>query len=160
MSPEKVALKLATREMIGQSGAGGELAAPAFCRVGKTKLNDYHNERHEASFAPVDVVLDLDRLARGRLGFPPVTRMLCQLLGGDFIERPAVPAGRGDLMTLLAGQSHEMAELTSALLLGLADGRLSGAEARKALSEAQQVAALSARMIAELTVIVNEGEDA
>ena len=158
MSPEKVALKLATREMIG--GVGGEEASAGFCRVGKSKLNDYHNERHDGFFAPVDVVLDLDRLARGRLGYPPLTRMLCQLQGGDFVERPSVPAGRGDLMTLLAGQSHEMSELTSALLLGLADGRLSGAEARKALGEAQQLAPLLARMIAELTVIVNDGEDA
>lgn len=149
-------LKIAFKDLVG--AAGGLEAAAEHCRIGKTTLGYQTSLSSECEdrFAAIDVVACLEELT----GKPLVTRMLCQLNGGDFVERPVVPAGRGDLMTLLAAQAREMSELTSALLLGLADGRLCGAEARKAWTEAQQVVAISAQMVAELTVIIKGGDDA
>ncbi len=145
-------LKERTGELIAV--VGGLEAAAAYCRVSKTTLGRYASQSvaDVDYFAPVDVVRCLEAVA----GEPIVTAHLAVEAGGAFVVVPRAAADGGDLLTLLAAQSRESSELTNALCLGLADGRLTGAEARKARIEVQQLVAVAMQMDAELALIVGE----
>ncbi|WP_156359978.1 hypothetical protein [Sphingomonas sp. Leaf10] len=147
-------LKIRTGELIERIG---KLEAAAdFCRTGKTALAQYASlaPADADRFAPIDVIRDLEAV----VGDPIVTRHLAVEAGAAVVMVPASVAAGADLLTLLASQSRESSELTTALCLGLADGRLCAAEARKAREEVRQLVAVAMQMDAELALIV--GEDA
>lgn len=70
MTPDTLALKRATAETI--KGVGGLEAAADFCRVGKSVLSDNQSPNRADSFIAIDVVADLEPLARERAGWPHV----------------------------------------------------------------------------------------
>lgn len=74
-----------------------------------------------------------------------------------FVALPPVPAGRADLLQLMAAQAKEQSDVTSAICAALADGTMSPAEAEVALVEQDQVIRLAAALRAELMTIV-EGQ--
>jgi hypothetical protein len=133
---------------------GGAREASAFCRVNHSILSGYASlsPADAERFPPIDVVRDLEAVA----GKPLVTMHLAVEAGGAFVEVPAAEATGADLLTLLAAQSRESSELTNALCLGLADGRLCAAEARKARDEVQQLVRVAMQMDAELALIMGE----
>lgn len=135
---------------------GGSREAAGFCRVAHSVLSGYASlSPGEADrFPPIDVIRDLEAVA----GVPIVTMHLAVEAGGAFVEVPAVPATGADLLTLLAAQSREGSDLTDALCLGLADGRVCAADARKAREEVRQLVRVAMQMDAELALIVGEVE--
>ena len=120
MTPENLALKRATSEMV--KGVGGVEAGAGFCRVGKSQLADYGNVSRADSFVPVDVIADLEPLARDRAGWPHVTQALCQRMGGVFVALPEVPVTSGRLLELMSALSAEFNDATGTICRGLADG--------------------------------------
>lgn len=151
MTPEDLALKRATAEMV--RGVGGVEAGAAFCRVGKSQLSDYQSVNRAECFVPLDVVAALEPLARDRAGWPHVTSALCQRMGGSFVAMPEVPPGRRDLCTLIGEQAVESAELTTALMRALGDGRCDPHECDEPLREARELLAKAATIIVALEAI-------
>lgn len=147
-------LKERTGELV--AAVGGLEAAASYCRVTKTTLGRYTSLAAADAdyFAPIDVVRCLETAA----GDPIVTAHLSTEAGGVFVAVPDVSASGADLLHLLAVQSRESSELTTAMCDGLADGVLTAAEARKAMREAEQLAAVAMQMRAELALIVGESE--
>ncbi|WP_230769514.1 phage regulatory CII family protein [Sphingomonas sp. Leaf4] len=146
-------LKERTSELVAR--VGGLEAAANFCRVSKTALGRYTSQSPADAdyFAPVDVVRCLETAA----GEAIVTAHLASEAGGVFVAVPDVSASGADLLQLLSEQSRESSELTSAICTGLADGILTGAEGRRIMREAEQLAAVAMRMRAEVALIVGEG---
>jgi hypothetical protein len=155
MTPDLLILKRATSEMI--KGVGGLEAAAGVCRVGKSVLSDNQSPNRADSFVAIDVVAELEPLARERSGWPHVTRALCRVMGGTFVPIPEAPATREDLLKLLADQAREQSDLTNAICAGLSDGKFDQADATKALAEVEDVIRVAAAMRAELMTIL-EGE--
>lgn len=121
MTPDRIALKVATTEMI--KGVGGLEAAAAHTRVGKSMLAEYGSPNKSDTFVPIDVVLDLEPLTRERSGWPHVTQALCKAMGGTFVAEPEVPATSADLLMLCSQLSTEFNDAVNAVCGGLADGK-------------------------------------
>ncbi|MBM6576364.1 hypothetical protein KCP91_08260 [Microvirga sp. SRT01] len=152
MTPDLLALKRATAEMV--KGVGGVEAAASFCRVGKSTLSDAQNMNKDDCFVALDVIADLEPLARSREGWPHVTRNLCQIMGGTFVALPDAPATREDLLSLLASLTKELSEVTAAVCTGLADNNFDQTDARKTLTEVDDAIRVAAAMRAALQTIV------
>jgi hypothetical protein len=152
VTPDLLALKRATAEMV--KGVGGVEAAASFCRVGKSTLSDAQNMNKDDCFVALDVIADLEPLARSREGWPHVTRNLCQIMGGTFVALPDAPATREDLLSLLASLTKELSEVTAAVCTGLADNKFDQTDARKTLTEVDDAIRVAAAMRAALQTIV------
>ena len=137
MTPEKLALKRATREMI--KGVGGLEAAAPYCRVGKSALGEYQSDHKSDCFVTLDVIADLEPLARARDGWPHVTQALCATMGGVFVAVPESAASSGDLLDMMATLSGEFNDTTRAVCSGLADGKFCSADADKLERELDDV---------------------
>ncbi|QRY95425.1 hypothetical protein JT366_16900 [Sphingomonas paucimobilis] len=159
MTPELLNLKRATAEMI--KGVGGVEAAAGFCRVGKSTLSDAQNYRRPDVFIALDVVFDLEPLARDRTGWPHITRELCTAMGGAFVPLPERQATREDLLMLLAAKARESSELTQAAVeccTAVDDNpAVRAAAARRAIKELDDVVSIAMTMRAALETL--EGED-
>jgi hypothetical protein len=121
MTPDRIALKRATSEMV--KGVGGLEAGAVFTRVGKSMLADYGSPNKADCFAPIDVIADLEPLARERTGWPHVTQALCKAMGGTFVPEPEAPATGADLLSLSSQLSSEFNDAIGAVCAGLADGK-------------------------------------
>ncbi|WP_210357628.1 hypothetical protein [Sphingomonas beigongshangi] len=121
MTPERILLKRATSDMV--KGVGGVEAAAAFTRVGKTMLAEYGSVNRSECFAPIDVIADLEPLARERSGWPHVTQALCRTMGGVFVALPDVPITGSDLFEKHAELAREACDVTGAICDGMKDGK-------------------------------------
>ncbi len=131
MTPEKLHLKRATHETV--RGVGGVEAAAGFCRLGKSQLaNTYaEGDRHAECFMPLDVLAALEPLARGRDGWPHVTRALAASMGFALVRLPEALPSNGELLKLAAAQARDGGRITHAICEALADdGRVDAREAR------------------------------
>lgn len=156
MTPEQLDLKRATAETI--KGVGGLEAAASFCRVGKSTLGDNQSVNHEDSFIALDVIADLEPLARERSGWPHVTRALCRRMGGVFVRQPEVQASGADLLQLLGAHAQESADVSRAICEAVADGKVCATDARRIRVEVAQAMELLALVDAELSIIEGEGK--
>lgn len=141
MTPERIALKRATVDMV--KGVGGLETAAPFTRIQKSKLAEYGSLNHPDRFAPIDVVADLEPLAREREGWPHVTQALCRAMGGVFVALPDAPVTGADLFGKLALLSTEFSHVTHAVCEGMRDGKWEpheGAELERQLDDVIDVA--------------------
>ncbi len=144
MTPEKRALKRATMETL--RGVGGVEAAAAFCRPGKSQLSDYGNENRPDSFMPLDVIADLEPLARDREGSPHILHLLCQMMGGVYVALPDTPVTTGRLLEMMSRLSAEFNDVTHAVCAGLADNDFCAADAMRLESQLDDVIRVAAGM--------------
>lgn len=146
-------LKSATGDLIAD--AGGQDKAAERCRVSGTQLQRYASDtaQHSECFMPLDVVLCLENKAKR----PFVTEYLAKAAGAVLVMVPQVPAGRVDLLQLLASQSKEASDVTAAICSALADGKIDSREGHKAIEEIDQLVRVAMQMRAELALIVGEG---
>lgn len=156
LTPEKLALKEATAEMI--KGCGGLEAAAGLCRVGKSKLSENQSINAEDSFAGIDVVFDLEDKSRSRPGWPHVTRFLCRRMGGAFVELPRYDDPRGDVSASAAKHAKEASEVTTRLFEAAAAGGLTRETIKKfdLIREAREAVEASVQLLAELEAIEEE----
>ncbi|MCU6454333.1 hypothetical protein LPN01_09600 [Sphingomonas sp. A2-49] len=144
MTPEKALLKRATAEMI--RGVGGLEAGAGFTRVGKSMLAEYGSPNKADCFAPIDVVADLEPLARERTGWPHVTQALCKAMGGTFVAEPDVPATNADLLSMMSQLSSEFNDATRAVCGGLSDGKWCREDAARLERELDDVIRVAVHM--------------
>jgi hypothetical protein len=150
-TPEKLALKRATGEMI--RGVGGLEAAAGFCRVGKSVLGCNQSPNEPDSFVALDVLADLEPLARGREGWPHVTRALAAQQGFALVKLPDALPEAGDLLHLVARQAREGGAIASAICAALADGKVDADEARAARKQVADLIDVAVAMDAALAAI-------
>ena len=151
MTPEKLALKRATAEMI--KGVGGLEAAAGFCRVGKSVLACNGSVNEPDSFVALDVVADLEPLARGRDGWPHVARALAAQSGFALVRLPDALPDAGGLLHLVAKQAKEGGDIASSICAALADGQVDAVEARAARREVADLIQVMVAMDAALAAI-------
>lgn len=121
MTPDRIALKRATSDMV--KGVGGLEAAASFTRVGKSMLADYGSVNKADCFIPLDVIADLEPLARERSGWPHITQALCRLMDGVFVPLPDAPVTGADLFAKHATLAKEASDVTGAICAGMQDGK-------------------------------------
>lgn len=155
MKPERIGLKIATGEMI--KGLGGLEAAAGFCRVGKSALHEAQSLNCPDRFVAIDVVADLEPLARDRDGWPHVTRALCHLMGGVFVLVPDRPAEREDLIGSVGRLAKEAADVTQSICSALADGRVEAREVAAARVQIEEAMAVLAQLDRQLATMGGEG---
>jgi hypothetical protein len=151
MTPETLALKRATAEML--KGVGGLEAAAGFCRVGKTILGDNQSVNRPDSFVALDVIADLEPLARDRDGWPHVTRALAAAMGFVLVKLPEAPATNADLLNLIGRHAKEGGDVSQAVCTSLADGVMRRPDARAIRTEIRQQMEVLAAMDAALAAI-------
>lgn len=153
LTPEKLALKRATGEMI--AGVGGLEAAAGFCRVGKSKLSENQSINCPESFAAVDVVADLEPLARNRPGWPHVTRFLCQQMGGAFVALPSAANAGGDIHAAAGVHAKEASDVTARLLAAAAQGPMTReiVQRNELVREAREAVEASVQLLALIEAI-------
>lgn len=157
MKPERLALKRAFAETI--KGVGGLEAAAGFCRVGKSVLGDAQNINCPDRWPSIDVIADLEPLAREREGWPHVTRALCRELGGTFVLLPTGPAGAGDFLRTAGQLSSEAADVTNGVCSALADDqRIDPREATEIRTQIADAQALLAALDEQMRSIIEEGK--
>lgn len=157
MTPEALALKQATGEMI--KGVGGIEAAANFCRVGKSVLSDNQSRNKPDSFVALDVIADLEPLARERSGWPHVTRRLARSLGFELVRTPEGAASGADLFAIVAQHAQVHADILRALTQAVTDGSISPVEARAIRAEIAAAQERLAALDAELVAIENGGDE-
>jgi hypothetical protein len=154
MKPERINLKLATAEMV--KGVGGLEAAAGFCRVGKSVLHEAQSINCPERFAAIDVVADLEPLAREREGWPHVTRALCHLMGGVFVAVPERPAARGDLIGSVGRLAKEAADVTQSICAALEDGVVEAPEVAAARVQIEEAMAVLAALDKQLSAMAGD----
>lgn len=90
MASDRQMLKHAVRQLVAAAG-GGERAAQA-SRPSQQQISNYGNVNMAESFAPIDVIADLEAVTQGTPGAPQVTRALA-LLAGYALVPVSVPRG-------------------------------------------------------------------
>ncbi|WP_343526722.1 phage regulatory CII family protein [Sphingomonas sp.] len=155
MTPERLALKRATDAMI--SGVGGQVKAAGFTRVGQSTLSTYASPNHREAFVPIDIVADLEPLARDREGFPHVTQALCAVMGGVFVPLPEAPASVADMLTMMGRLSKEASDVTQTICGALADGRVDRVEKTNIRREVRQLLEIAVALDAIVANVSTEG---
>ncbi|WP_010218870.1 phage regulatory CII family protein [Sphingomonas sp. PAMC 26621] len=156
MTPERIAIKLATAELI--KGCGGLEASAGFCRVGKTVLGDNQSVNRPDSFVAIDVVQDLEPLARDREGWPHITRALAAGLGFALVRLPECTPSGTDLLMLLARLSKEGGDIASEICKALADQVVNPAEARAIRKQLREQIEVAVQLDAALASIEGNQE--
>lgn len=151
MTPEKLNLKRATGEML--KGVGGLEAAAGFCRVGKSALGDNQSVNKPESFVALDVIADLEPLARDRDGWPHVTRALAATMGFVLVKLPDAPASNADMLTLVGRHAKESADVSQSVCMALSDGSVSRREAGNIRTEIRHQMEVLAAMDAAMALI-------
>lgn len=108
MPSDRQMLKHAVRQLVAAAG-GGERAAQA-SRVSQQQISNYGNVNMAESFAPVDVIADLEAVTQGAPGAPHVTRVLALLAGFALVPVASPPAGAAR-----AGEADEGADEGAAM---------------------------------------------
>lgn len=158
MSPEKQALKLAFGRLV--RAAGGQEAAVGFTRFARHQaFSDFASAQpeHDARFAPIDAVADLEAVTCGAAGHPIVTRQLARQAGFALVPLPRARACEADFAVHLARVVTESADVTAALSYHLR--AVPDAASARALREetAQAIQALVELDAALAAVIGGEG---
>lgn len=151
MTPEKLNLKRATGGMI--KGVGGLEAAAEFCRVGKSALGDNQSVNKPESFVALDVIADLEPLARDRDGWPHVTRALAATMGFVLVKLPDAPASNADMLTLVGRHAKESADVSQSVCVALSDGSVSRREAGNIRTEIRHQMEVLAAMDAAMALV-------
>jgi hypothetical protein len=154
LTPEQISCKRAFREIV--RGVGGLEAAEGFCRVKKTSLARYYDETCD-DFAPIDVVADLEPLARNRPGWPHLLHHRANQMGFMLLELPQAKAPDCNaLRAELRDAMEKSNRLHIAMMEALADGKVTCDEADGLIPIALEVAEQNARIHALLKRIAEE----
>jgi hypothetical protein len=151
VTPEKLNLKRATGEML--KGVGGLEAASGFCRVGKSALGDNQSVNKPESFVALDVIADLEPLARDRDGWPHVTRALAAAMGFVLVKLPEAQATTADLLNLVGRHAKEGSDVSQAVCKALSDGIVRRREASEVRAEIRHQMEVLAAMDAAMALI-------
>jgi hypothetical protein len=112
LSPQELALKLATREAI--EAAGGQTFLARETGRSQGRFSDYCSD-NTAEFMPLQLVRHVEALGAGKPGHPHVTRALARAADLPIGGRGAAQAGVDDLGDWMALVARENADLAAAM---------------------------------------------
>lgn len=140
---DRLSLKAATRRLVTQTGGPESLSI--ITRVQCSGLSKYYSlsETEQASFMPVDIMLDAEKdiVARSNGDIaPPLLSECAAQLGYALVLIPTT-AAPASLHTLLSHIAAEAGDVVSKGLLALEDGTISPKEQREIIQEIEEVEA-------------------
>lgn len=145
LSPRQLADKRAFRNLV--EAAGGLDAASMFCRLGKSQLQRCYDPNVTDTFAPIDVVADLEEITRASPGWPHVTRLHARENDLALVALPAAGGASNDsLVAALASASREHSDIAIGLLDALKGGDVTAAVAAELEREALESAEAAMRL--------------
>lgn len=148
--PEALALKVASKALVRAAG-GGEGAGET-CGSRQQRLSDCGNA-HTPDFLRIDEVALLEDVTAASPTHPIVTRTLARRQGFALVQLPeAIPSG-ADLLRLLGEHARESGEIAGALIVALADGRVTRREAGSIRPQIEELITVAVAMDAELAAI-------
>lgn len=118
LSPQQLALKLATRDAV--KAAGGQEFVAHECSRAQSRISDYCSPNTH-DFMPVDLVAKVESLGAGAPGHPHVTRALVRAQGAEFVSCAGQQPGTGkgvELARLLADFAGESSDVVRVLASG------------------------------------------
>ncbi len=135
----KTAFKLLVQDL------GGLEAAATVTRVQRSQLSDYSNINHAVpSFAPADIILDLETVA----GTPHVTAALARSQGYELV--PVEAHTDHELSVLMAHLGRDVSGVFATASEALADSVITEAEAHDLLRGLDQVCGAARAAMASL----------
>ena len=155
------ALKIASRALVkgcgGGEGAAATLAAASGVAVRQQRMSDCGN-LHESAWLKIDEVGHLEDVAERDSSWPPVTRALAVRHGFLLIAAPKGEATSGAYLKMIASLMKEGGEVSSALMLALADDDdVSCEEAAKVLPEIRDLIRAAVGLELRLQALVSGG---
>lgn len=129
---ERIALKAATRRVVEL--AGGPNLASSSTRVAASQLSLYGNV-NDAQFVPLDVVVDLDRLA----GDNVLLRTLAAMAGFELIARASSQDDSSCITSSAGDLAQEAGQLVSDVITAARDKTITPAEATAISGKALQI---------------------
>lgn len=156
--PRRQSLKVATADLIDAVG-GQSRAAEYSRRIRRQQSFSDYSAPNVDQFIPIDAAMDLEAVTVGKPGWPHITRALCARAGGAFVAMPAELPGSTEAHLRLAELIKEFSDLSTAMAVALADGKLCARDVRRGalVAEADELVAKAAEVRALLERIEAEG---
>ncbi|KAA8387350.1 hypothetical protein FOH24_13835 [Acetobacter tropicalis] len=145
------AIKTATIEAIERNGGPFALEHSSAIRVGKSQISDYQN-RNKPQVVPVDVAIELDRLAQA----PLILAAMARAEGYDLI--PSNLKAHGYVPRDLAKYAKSTSEVLQVGLDSIADGEVSVAEAHEILDQINKSRIISDHIGAAMHKIIRDNK--
>jgi len=128
---ERFSLKVAFRLLLKL--AGGQEAAENFTRGKHQTLNRYGNPNEPDCHAPIDVIVDLERV----VGEPIVTKQLADM-GGYLLVKKVETAGSSDMLAHLVTVGRENGDVMTVLSDVVSSGADCEESLRRLIKEARE----------------------
>lgn len=141
LSPEQLALKALTRNLIDK--LGGLDAAASCCRVGRSQLANYCSP-HQDQFLPIDILQRLERVAEDAA----LTEELLRQHGLVAVRPQGSPAA--SILSGLALLAAEMSDLHRVSAEGMEDGQLCRDDKLRIERELQDVIRQASGLMADI----------
>lgn len=158
LSPDKQGLKNATGDLV--RAVGGQEACPPFARHRRHQTySDIANVEKPDCFISGDVIMDLERVTRGKPGYPIVTAYLCRMAGGVFVKTPTAIPDEASFLDVLTKLTVEYGDLSTGLMAALRDRKVTAEEVRagKLLDACDDLATIAMQIRALLERVEAEG---
>lgn len=153
MDTDQLRLKERTR-CLHKAVGGLEEAARI---TGKSKSQHGRCQSPESGdFLTIHDLAELEAVAPRTGNWPPVTRLLCERLGGVFLPLPDLDACDDPLGNGVAAMAREFAELTAAVMTARADGRVDPHELLPIRREGRQLVAALTRFLNGVDALIEE----
>jgi len=152
LSIDEQRLKAATKALF--TAVGGQLAAEAITGKSDTHLSRCHLPHH-GDFLTLADVLALESVCHGTPGHPPVTRLLCSLLGGAFVALPSAVAGEAELAARFLEMAVQFGDVARTTQAAIADGTCEVDEALDVRRELDELLACGAAFGRQLDAIIH-----
>lgn len=148
--PQLRRIKLATGALVTANGGSTEAAATLERPGLQPRLSHYGGLNTDA-FAPLDVILLLEKAAQGTPDFPHVTRALAREHGFELFRVPGKAAAGTEWGQRVAALFKEVGDVSTRMGEALADdNEVDAAEAKSVLPDAYQLRAVVLDLVAAL----------
>ncbi|MCG6115074.1 MAG: hypothetical protein MEQ84_07730 [Mesorhizobium sp.] len=134
---------------------GGAASVQHMTRVGEADLSRYGAPEQDDRHCPVDVAIDLDRMA----GSPVIVAAMASLLGYRLVAEARAP-GAEMCLREVARISTESSEVVAAVLDAMADGKLCEADRRRINMEIEEACRVLRSVQGRLGALGQNGEGA
>ena len=117
-------------------------------------ISDWANP--DKAFIPLRMVPHLERLGRGKPGWPHITRTLAHLQGFELFRLPEVDGGAGDWLTQVGALSTEVSEIIAKICSALADDQRVDARDIKEhalIGDAEELVTRAVQLLAQLRAV-------
>ncbi len=139
------------------AAVGGLEAASEISEISTSQLSRYQSKHHHDSM-PGRVIELLEAVTHGQTGHPIMTRHLAKRQGYALVPLPGALPGDGEWNRHIAHLSEQASGVIAGLSMDLADDQdVSPAEARKRLSDADQLVQVAVEIQAALKAKAAEG---